>query len=769
MKQNSKLIKVATPLVMCSALLFACSDDTEKSKSTSDPALAEAESLSTIGNQDILSVINDKVSYSDEDFYTKWKNATSIKLDGNTASYDGDGGVVIDDSTITIRTSGVYEISGKLNDGQIIVDAEDEESVRLILNGVEINSSTSAPIFVKNAGKTIVSLEKGTENILNDDENYVYAKSEDDEPNAALFSKDDLTINGEGTLVVNGNYNNGIASKDDLRITGGTIQIDAVDDGLMGRDLVAIKDGEISITVGGDGIKSTNDKDDAKALIAIEGGTFDITSANDGIQAETSLLIADGDFTITAGGGSPETIETREEMMPGGMPGGMNRTMPSSDSNDNSAPSGSPGDMKTTPPTTGTDKNSNSNQPVTKGNMNATPPSSGADTNHSTTPDTQVDMNTTASSSDSETESESTKGLKAAVEIAIGGGTFTIDSLDDAVHSNNSITITGGDLNVSTGDDGVHADTAILTKGGTINVTKSYEGVESKRITIADGEIHVNTVDDGINVGGGNDSSGRDFATTENTEDNLLSIHGGYIYVNAAGDGLDSNGSITMTGGTVIVNGPTENMNGALDYDESFKMNGGLLIAAGSSGMAMATSDESSQGTILMTYPETQEAGTVLQLEDSKGNAIVTFAPEKDYQTVVISSPQLEKDGTYTLSTGGTATGTETDGLFTDNIYKNGKLEVEFTLSDTVTWLNESGITEATANEFGGMGGPGGVGGNSGDMFSDLDDETREKVQGIMEQQRTGTITQEEAQAQLAELGVELPTGGQMQQPTQPK
>lgn len=131
---------------------------------------------------------------------------------------------------------------------------------------------------------------------------------------------------------------------------------------------------------------------------------------------------------------------------------------------------------------------------------------------------------------------------------------------------------------MATGDDGIHADISILTKGGSINVTKSYEGVESKTITIADGEIHVNSVDDGINVGGGNDSSGRDFAATENTEENLLSINGGFVYVNATGDGLDSNGSISMTDGTVIVNGPTNNNNGSLDYDQNFEISGACLL-----------------------------------------------------------------------------------------------------------------------------------------------------------------------------------------------
>jgi len=163
-----------------------------------------------------------------------------------------------------------------------------------------------------------------------------------------------------------------------------------------------------------------------------------------------------------------------------------------------------------------------------------------------------------------------------------------------------------------------------------------------------------------------------------------------------------------MTGGTVIVNGPTESMNGSLDYDGSFDISGGLLIAAGSSGMAMATSEESKQNSILMTYPETQAAGTVVHLEDSKGNTVVTFAPEKEYQAVFISSPKLTKDTSYTLYSGGTSTGSETDGLYKDGDYQGGTKVVQFTISESVTWLDESGVTTAKSSGPGGQGGPGG-------------------------------------------------------------
>ncbi|MDM5330005.1 carbohydrate-binding domain-containing protein [Neobacillus sp. CF12] len=697
LKKLSKKSRYTTLTVsfMCAALLFGCSNNSSESDAAnSSVAMVNAESLSTIGDKNIADVISGIVTYDKDDLYTDWKSedTTSIELTGSGATVEDSGGVIVDGNIITIKTSGTYVISGKLNDGQIIVDAEDKATVRLVLNGAEINSSSNSPIYVKKAEKTVISLEDGTENSISDGETYNLEGSED-EPNAALFSKGNLTINGTGKMVVKGNYNNGITSKDDLKITSGTIEIEAADDGLMGRDLLAVKDGDITINAGGDAVKSTNDKDASKGVIAIEGGNFDLVAANDGFQAVTSLLIADGDFNISTGGGSPEMIATKES-------GGER-----------------PGQTTTTTATAAT-----------------------------------------------ESESDSAKGLKAGTEVGIGGGTFEIDSLDDAVHSNNSVTITGGKINIATGDDGIHGDSAILTKGGDITISKSYEGIESLVITIAAGDIEVNSSDDGINVGGGVDGSNPDMQSTT-SESNLLSINGGNVYVNAQGDGLDSNGSISMTDGTVMVSGPTNNGNGSLDYDQTFDISGGTLIAAGSSGMVQAVSEDAKQYSMLMTYPETKAAGTILHLEDSKGNTVVTFAPEKDYQSVFISSPKLEKDGTYTLYTDGSSTGSEANGFYKEGNYTGGTKVVEFTIADTVTWLNESGITTAQSGGPCG-GGRGGQapqdGGNRADMFSNLDEATRTKAQEIMEKERAGTITREEAQAQLAELGVDFP--GMMRQ-----
>lgn len=721
---NKRMFKMAS-VALSASLLFACSNESGQESSTEK----------TIAYEETKTQIDSMVNYQDDDLYSEVENAEKIQLNGTEAGFDSSAAVIFEENTLTIKAGGTYMISGNLDDGQISIDSEDKKTVRLVLDGVDINSSDTAAINVVNAEKTVISLEEGTENIISDGEQYVYEDSDTDEPNAAIFSKDDLTINGSGSLIVDGNYNNGITSKDELKITGGDIQITAADDGLMGRDLVAVTAGTIAIEAGGDGIKTSNDKDAAKGNIALEGGEFSIVSGKDGIQSIASLYITDGTFTIAAGGGSPETVETSEDMMR------------------------APQEETETPEETA-----------------------------------------------KETTSDSKKGIKATTAIAVSGGTFDIDSLDDAVHSDGDVTIGGGEWEIATGDDGIHANDAALIESGSIEVVKSNEALEADNITINDGTLILTAADDGINVSGGStmipggtmpetaaDENSVPAETTEATEateaaveelETKLTINGGFISVDAAGDGLDSNGSIDMNGGTVLVSGPTENMNGSLDYDGTLMMEGGLLIAAGSSGMLQAASEESAQSSIVMTFPETQAAGTLVHVEDSEGTVIATFAPAKEFQAIFISSPDLKADSSYSLSTGGTSSGEAENGLYTEGEYQGGTKMVDFTLTETVTWLDENGVTEAAA---GGMGPGGGFGGgtppasgnftpptetgempsgegsgrpegNMGGVFENLDEATRAKAQEIVQQMMNGTLTQDEAATKMKEIGIEMPS-----------
>ncbi|WP_227018491.1 carbohydrate-binding domain-containing protein [Sinanaerobacter chloroacetimidivorans] len=589
-----------------------------------------------------------EVEYSEEDMDGSWDpaDATLITMDGSTFTVDGSG-TSVDGSKLTITAAGTYAFSGTLTDGQILVDAGKKDTVRIVLNGAEISCSDNAGIYSMQSKKTIITLAEGTVNSVSDGSAYTYENGAD-EPDAAIFGKDDLTVNGSGALTVHGNYNNGITSKDDLVITGGEINLTAFNDGLRGRDSVAINGGAFTITANGDGIQSNNDEDPSKGWISLDGGAFTIIAGNDGVQAETLLQVTDGTFGITTGGGSANAS---------------------------------------------TDKNKNPR------------PQWG-----------QWDTQTTATAV-TEEDTASAKGLKSSVGILLKGGDFSIDSSDDSIHSNGDVLIKAGTLTLTSGDDGIHADAALTLDGGTLDITKSYEGLEGASITVNGGTLHLIASDDGLNAAGGADSSSQGERPGENSfaadAACFIRITGGNLSIDAAGDGIDSNGSLYIDGGTIQVSGPTDNGNGPIDYTDTFEITGGILAIAGSSGMAQSPSDTSAQNSILVYYTSVQAAGTMVTLADESGNSIFSFTPLKEYQSILISSPDLAEEKTYSLYTGGTNTGEKSDGLIIGGSFSGGTKLTEITITDTATRISQDG-TAVT----GGMGGAGGMNGGPGGQRS---------------------------------------------------
>jgi hypothetical protein len=506
---------------------------------------------------------NQKSHEEAQDYTYSSSDVITITLNGNSITTSNTACVSISSTTATITAAGTYSISGTLNNGQIIVNAPDKSTVRLILNGVTITSSTNAPIFIQTADKVIIILASGTTNSLTDN-----AANEND---GTLYSKTDLTITGDGALTVTGNYNDAIRCSDGLLIKSGTIQVNSVDDGIIGKDYIIINGGSITVNSAGDGLKSDNDENATRGYIYITAGTLTIKATNgDAINAETDLLITGGTISVTSGGGA-----------------------------------------------TGI-----SNSPI------------------------------------------STKGLKGSVSVVIDSGVFTINSLDDAIHSNGTIILNNGQYNIATGDDGVHADTSLEVNGGSFVISKCYEGMESAEVTINNGYIQIDSSDDGLNAAGGNDGSSMDwfprqgggfpggqggFTTTGTYH---LAISGGYIYIDADGDGIDINGYIEMSGGFLIINGPTNNANGAIDYDSSFKVTGGTIIAVGSSGMAMAPSATSTVNSVLINFNQMQSAGTLVTIQTSSGEVLFTFSPTKTYQSIEFTSVDLTA-GSYSVYLGG--------------------------------------------------------------------------------------------------------------------
>ena len=450
-------------------------------------------------------------------------------------------------------------------------------------------------------------------------------------------------------------------------------------------------------------------------VIYIEGGKININSEQDGIQAETELLVADGYITIKTGGGSENSTKANQSLgqrpdgmtkgekptMPDGMNKGERPTMPEGQTQ-GEAPALPDGQTQGGQPPQLPDGQTQGERPEMPQDIKQ--PSNNQDTN----------SNTNTSTNTSTDESTSMKALKATTNIIIDGGTFNIDSEDDSIHSNANAIINGGTFEIASGDDGIHSDTQLDINGGTINISKSYEGIESTTININDGSIHLVASDDGINAAGGNDIS-TETGMAENDKfsssgNGLINITGGYVYVDASGDGIDANGNIKMAGGTVLVNGPTNDGNGSLDYDGTFDISGGILVAAGSSGMAQMPSDSSSQK-ILNLNLTSQEANTVVNVKSSDGKNILTYAPSKNYSSVIVSTPDIKDNTKYTVSVGGTAKGEAKDGLYSDGNYSGGTEVGSETTSNTITNITQEG---ASTNSMRGQGGQGGRPGGKG-------------------------------------------------------
>ncbi len=575
-------------------------------------------------------------TFSSTDMFTERDLAGTYEESGAVyVTLSGDGiigetdGVAINGQTVTITAEGTYIFSGTLSEGQIVVDA-DNAKVQIVFDNVDITCASSAAVYVKSAEKVFVTLAEGSQNTLcNTDE---YVAIDDNNIDAVIFAKSDLTLNGTGSLTIVSAEGHGIVSKDDLKITGGTYDITAAGHALSGKDSVRIADGTFILTAEKDGIHAENADDEEKGYIYIADGDFTITSDGDGMDASNIVQIEDGTLDITAGGGAANSLKTHESDMPGG---GMSQNIERPDGESMPQMGEKPDEESMSQMG---EKPDGENMPQ----------------------DTTTDESGT-----------STKGIKAGGGMYLNGGTYQIDSADDSIHSNANITIADGTYTLATGDDGVHADDALTVNGGTITVTESYEGLEGLTVTINDGTIDITARDDGINTAGGTDQSG--FGTfgdhfkgmdsaddeTEETTDNemWMELNGGYIHILAGGDGVDSNGDLTINGGEIYIDGPSDNGNSAIDYGDrsSAYVNGGMLVAIGSSGMAEGMSDSSKQEVLMVKLGEQMEAGDV-ELTDNEGNVIVSYTALKSYDCVIISTAEVESGATYTLTTSGTMT-----------------------------------------------------------------------------------------------------------------
>ncbi len=425
-------------------------------------------------------------------------NKTSIKTSGS--------GMTVKGSDVTITKPGTYYVSGTLDNGQIIVDAESDGTVYLVMNGASITCKDNAPIYCIQAELLVVNLVKGTTTTLTDGSSYVYPDSETDEPNACLYCDDDLTINGEGNLVVNANYNNGIVAKDILKFYNGNVSVTAKNNGVKGKDGIVISGGKLTVKCDGDGLKADNTSDASKGYILIENGYVTVTSGEDGIQAETCLKITGGDIDILTGEGSGA---------------------------------------------------------VSTGNGWATKDPWGSSSSNSSTVSMKgikagTDITITNGTVKIDSEDDS---IHSNATINISGGDITTSSGDDGVHSDTKLIISSGKINVTKSYEGLESST-IEIKGGDIKVKASDDGINAAggdgssangrpgangfssgvgEVIISGGKVYLNADGDGLDSNGTIVMTGGDVSVDGPTNN---------------GNGpLDYDKSFSMTGGMIHISG----------------------------------------------------------------------------------------------------------------------------------------------------------------------------------------------------------------------
>ena len=554
-----KLAVIFMALVISAASLTACNENKSENTASSVQSSQGSQNASS-SNEDRVATADDAAkensatAFSDGDYkdVESEEPNVSIELSGNTGTISdttrGTSG-----SDVTISSKGIYEVSGSSEDVSIIIsDNTKSGNIYLVLNDVSMTNSSKPCIIVEDCDKLIVQC-KGSNKL-------VYSSTENAEGlDGAIYSDDDITINGSGNLSIDSKQH-GIVSKNDLKITGSTLNVTAASIGLKANDSVRIGGGDITVTSQHDGVQVENKSGDS--YFHMEDGSLKIESGYDGIDVGTSgdlfsgyANLIGGTIDITAGGGS-----------------------------DNSK--------------------------------------------------------------DSET---SQKGVKCDGNIYLEGASVTVSAADDAVHSNASVSVTGGSLELSTSDDGITTTDILNITEGTVNITKSYEGLEGAEIVIDGGEVNIVSTDDGINAGGGSDTSSEEQGPwASGSGSGTLTINGGNVYVNASGDGLDSNGSIYVTGGTVIVEGPTDNGNGAIDKGDSgdcvASITGGTVIAIGSSGMAV-NFDTGTQCSALVNLSGSE--GAAITVDDGSDFSITAT---KQFECVVYSSPNMTKGNSYTIT-----------------------------------------------------------------------------------------------------------------------
>ncbi len=568
----------------------------------------------------------DAEGYAGNEYFTandlngSWdtSEATQITLSGDSARITGNGAYWLDGSLMIVQ-SGQYVISGELTDGNIVVDAAQYSKVWIQLCGVTLSCSDDACFRVNQADKVFLTLAEGTENTLSGGDTFSETALTDG-TNAVIFSHDDLTINGGGSLIVFSSYLNGITSKDDLIITGGTISVTAPNHGLRVNDHFRMIAADLTVTAEQDGIHSEGD-------IVIQDGTLTITAGDDAVHSDTSVLILGGTILVND---CYEGIEAVTIEISGGdtvihaLDDGLNAN------GYTGVEFGGGADMQGQMPEM-------SETPFPGGSM----PSPG---NLPEAPGTGPLA--TEAAGEEETATEAAETETAATESKVLSGESSEQNTDAAAALES--------VSEEEERDAASGERSTFSAESTDQITGSPFDRENSKAMMPFGENQ--------SPDAGNQSDGTEEKTIVSADDTWILISGGSLTIlNESGrdaDGIDSNGHITMTGGTVLVSLVGSSGNSALDIGSESggiaSISGGTIIACGDSSMAEGFGSESTQASILYSLSETATAGSTIILLDSDGKELISETIPYSFSSMVISCPEMAAGETYTIRIGET-------------------------------------------------------------------------------------------------------------------
>ncbi len=631
--------------------LAGCS--TPSSSEAGQDTVAEATSSEVVLDASAADVEGMDFDYSNRDTDPSYDEATATKINLSDGTVEGSGASFdATTSTWTVDAEGTYLLSGSLSEGMVVVDADkDNDKIQLVLAGASITHETGPAIEVLSADKVFITLADSTTNNLQSGANFTLEEGED-EPHATLYSKEDLTLNGTGTLNVEGAYRHGIASKDDLVITGGTYVIEAAEDGLFGKDCIKIAGGDITVMAGSDGLKSTNDSDPVRGFISIDGGTVKVTAGDDGVDAQTYWRVMDGAVTVVS------ADDAFHSEVHGRIAGGTldidagddafhveyTLTVDDGDVTVRSCTEGYEGQQVIV-------NGGNTSIVASDDAVNASAPDTGTD---SQAVDGEGDQAPTmpegfegiepptgmpgADGSAPQGDPQAQGAPMAQAESPMGNPMGGEMPEGDGVAGQMPVPAPGETSTQGEVPDGVTADQGFGGRGDAMGHRKG-EFAQSDQEQSAEGEAAAEPWANGER-GGGRGGFGGPGGGGMGTvsEDCLIQINGGTLILDAGGDGIDSNGSVEITGGTVLVSGPANSADGALDYELEATISGGSVLLAGPAGMA-ASFTGGIQPFALVSAQEA--AGSTITLKSAQGESLVSMTAVRAFQTVVVSAPGL--------------------------------------------------------------------------------------------------------------------------------